>query len=81
LGSKALVKAQSVALIAMVIVAAVVGAAGYVFWTANKPPQENFKIGICADLDNADGRGFAGCDFRLLSRLTLKAGLMEGTSL
>ena len=54
--SKALTKIQSAVLITIILVAAVGGGAAYVIWSASQPPPENIKIGICADLDNADGR-------------------------
>ena len=55
--SKALTKIQSAVLITIILVVAVGGGAAYVIWSASQPPQESIKIGICADLDNAIGKG------------------------
>ena len=54
--SRALTKIQSVALIAIIVVAAVGGGAGYVLWSASQPPREDIRIGICADIDMAGGK-------------------------
>ena len=56
LDSRALTKIRSVALIAIIVVAAVGGGAGYVLWRAGLPPPEDIKIGICADLDMSSGK-------------------------
>jgi len=56
LDSKALTKIQSVALIAIVLVAAVGGGAAYVLWSATLPPPEDIRIGVCADLDGPYGK-------------------------
>ncbi len=50
--SKALTKVQSVALIAIIVVAAVGGGIAYVLWNANSSnPPKTSRIGVCADLD------------------------------
>ena len=54
--SKALTKIQSVTLIAIIVVAAVAGSLAYVFLVTPGQSVETIKIGICADLDNADGK-------------------------
>ena len=54
--SRALTKIQSVVLIAVIVVAAVVGAAAYVFWRGNAQSAETIKIGVCADLDSFYGK-------------------------
>lgn len=54
--SKALTKIQSVALIAIIVVAAVGGSAAYFLWSGPAQSAENIRIGVCADLDNAIGR-------------------------
>ncbi len=56
LNSKALTKIQSLALIAIVVVAAVSGGAAFVLLNANPPPDKEIKIGICANLDASDGK-------------------------
>jgi len=56
LDSKAFTKIQSVALIAIVLVAAVGGGAAYVLWSATLPPPEDIRIGICSDLDGSLGK-------------------------
>ena len=56
LDSKALTKIQSVALIAIIVVAAVGGSVAYVLWRASLPPQENIIIGVCGDLDMPNGK-------------------------
>ena len=53
--SRALTKIQSVALVAIIVVAAVGGGTGYVMWRAGLPPPEDIRIGICADLDMPSG--------------------------
>jgi branched-chain amino acid transport system substrate-binding protein len=57
LDSKALTKVQSVALIAVIAVAAVSGAAAYFLLGRPASSSEDIKIGICADLDNTIGKG------------------------
>ena len=54
--SKALTKVQSVALIAIVVVAAVGGAAAYMLWSNSLPPLEDIRIGIIGDLDMLSGK-------------------------
>ena len=54
--SKALTKIQSVALIAIIIVAAVGGGIAYVLLNTNKQAWEPIRIGVCADLDAPDGK-------------------------
>ena len=54
--ARALTKIQSVVLIAVIVFAAVGGGAAYVLWSANQPPPEDIRIGVCADLDASDGK-------------------------
>ena len=54
--SKALTKIQSVALIAIIVVAAVGGGVAYVLWGRPAQSAETIRIGVCADLDNAYGK-------------------------
>jgi branched-chain amino acid transport system substrate-binding protein len=56
LDSKALTKIQSVALIAIIVVAAVAGSLAYVFWSGSAQSAEAIRIGICADLDMPYGK-------------------------
>jgi len=56
LDSKGLTKIQSVALVAIVLVAAVGGGVAYVLWRSSLPPPEDIRIGICADLDMTLGK-------------------------
>ncbi len=56
LNSKALTKIQSLALIAIIVVAAVSGGAAFVLWKANPPLDKEIRIGICANLDASDGK-------------------------
>jgi branched-chain amino acid transport system substrate-binding protein len=55
LDSKALTKIQSIILIAIIIVAAVGGAA-YVLLGGESPSSDTIKIGVCADLDRLAGQ-------------------------
>lgn len=52
---KALTKIQSVALIAIIIVAAV-GGVVYIFWSGGEPSGAEIRIGVCGDLDNIFGK-------------------------
>jgi len=56
LGSNALTKIQSVALLAIIVVGAIGGGAVYMLWSANLLPPEAIRIGVCADLDNFYGK-------------------------
>ena len=56
LGYEAVTKIQSVALIAIVIVAVVGGGAAYTLWSASQPQLEDIRIGVCGDLDNFYGK-------------------------
>ena len=56
LDSRALTKVQSVALIAVIAVAAVVGGTVYFFWRENAPSTETIKIGLLGDLDWLGGK-------------------------
>lgn len=56
MNAKALTRIQSIILGFIIVVAAVVGGAAYVF--LNGPPQstEDIRIGICSDLDMPTGK-------------------------
>ena len=54
--SRALTKLQSVALIAIIVVAAVGGSAAYFLWSGPAQPTENIKIGVSGDLDGPYGK-------------------------
>ena len=54
--SKALTKIQSVALIAIIVVAAVGGSLAYMFWVGPAQSTETIKIGVCGDLDMPGGK-------------------------
>ena len=54
--SKALTKIQTIALIAIVVVAAVGGGVAYVLWSGQSQPQDFIRIGVCADLDMPQGK-------------------------
>ena len=56
LDSIALTKIQTIALVAIVLVAAVSGGIAYFLWSENLPPEEDIKIGFCGDLDNVQGK-------------------------
>ena len=56
LDSKALTKIQSVALIAIILVAAVAGSAAYFLWSGPAQSTENIRIGVCTDLNSAYGK-------------------------
>jgi branched-chain amino acid transport system substrate-binding protein len=56
LNSKALTKIQSVALIAIVVIAAVAGSAAYFLRSGPAQSTETIRIGVCADLDSAGGK-------------------------
>ena len=53
--SNALTKVQSVALIAIIAVAAVGGGAAYVFWSGTEQSTEAIKVGLTCDLDYYGG--------------------------
>ena len=53
--SKALTQIQSIWLVAIIVVAATVGAA-YIFLNGENQSSDTIKIGVCADLDNTYGR-------------------------
>jgi len=55
LDSKALTKIQSVALIAVVLVAAVGGGAAYILWSGTAQSTETIKVGLTCDLDYYGG--------------------------
>lgn len=57
LDSRALTKIQSVALIAVIVVAAVSGGVAYVLWGGPAQSAETIRIGIIADLDQTTGKG------------------------
>ena len=54
--NKALAKVQSLALIAIVVIAAVGGGVAYVLWGRTGSSKEDIKIGICGDLDMNAGK-------------------------
>ena len=56
LDSKALTKIQSVALIAIIVVAAVAGSLAYFLWREPTQSTEAIRIGVCADLDMVAGK-------------------------
>jgi branched-chain amino acid transport system substrate-binding protein len=56
LDSKALTKIQSVALIAIIVVAAVAGSLAYMFWREPTQSAETIRIGVCGDLDMNAGK-------------------------
>jgi branched-chain amino acid transport system substrate-binding protein len=56
LDSKALTKIQSVALIALIVVAAVAGSAAYILRSGPVQSAETIRIGICGDLDMSYGK-------------------------
>ena len=56
LDSKALTKLQSVALIAIIVVAAVAGSLAYTLWSGPTQSTEAIKIGVSADLTNINGK-------------------------
>ena len=56
LGSKAVTRMQSIALVAIIIVAAIVGVVGYILLGGQNQTSETIKIGVLADLDNIAGR-------------------------
>jgi len=55
LDSTALTKIQSIALIAVILIAAIGGGAAYMLWNTSLPPPEDIRIGICGDLDMPTG--------------------------
>ena len=56
MNSKALTKIQSVALVAIIVVAAVAGSLAYMFWSGPAASTETIKIGVCGDLDMVVGK-------------------------
>jgi len=76
LDSKALTKVQSAALIAIIVVVAVGGSAGYVLWRANQPPPEDIRIGICADLDGTAGSGIFRGATLAVEQINAEGGLL-----
>ncbi len=57
LDSRALTKIQSVALIAVIVVAAVGGGVAYVLWSRPAQLGQSIRIGVCDDLDMPNGKG------------------------
>jgi len=55
LNSEALTKIQSIILIAIIVVAAVIGGAVYVFMSEEPQQTQTIKIGVCNDLDSLGG--------------------------
>ncbi len=56
LDSNALTKIQSVVLVAVVVVAGLVGVAAYVIFSGEEQSSETIKIGVCADIDSPGGK-------------------------
>jgi branched-chain amino acid transport system substrate-binding protein len=56
LGYKALIKIQTSALIAVIVIAAVGGGAAYVFLNGTPQSAEDIRMGICSDLDMPTGK-------------------------
>jgi branched-chain amino acid transport system substrate-binding protein len=56
LDSKALTKIQTIALIAIIVIAAVAGSTAYILLNRKTQPAETIKIGILGDLDNIYGK-------------------------
>jgi branched-chain amino acid transport system substrate-binding protein len=56
LDSKAFTKIQTVALIAIIVMAAIAGSAAYIFWVTPTRSTENIIIGVVGDLDMGAGR-------------------------
>ena len=54
--SEALTKLQSVALIAIIVVAAVGGSAAYFLWSGSAQSAEAIRIGVCGDIDMPYGK-------------------------
>jgi branched-chain amino acid transport system substrate-binding protein len=53
LNSKALAKIQSAALIAIIVVAAVVGGIAYILLNGEEQSADTIKLGVCADIDGS----------------------------
>ena len=56
LNSRALTKIQSVALIVIIIISAVIGSTAYFLWNQNTQTSEDVRIGVCSDLDMIYGK-------------------------
>jgi branched-chain amino acid transport system substrate-binding protein len=56
LDSEALTRVQSIVLIAIVAVGLVGGGTAYFLWSGKTLATESIKIGVCADLDNSQGK-------------------------
>ena len=54
--SRALIKIQSTALIAVIVVAIVGGTVAYVLWGGSAQPTQDIIIGVCSDSDTPAGR-------------------------
>ena len=54
--SKALTRIQAILVIAIVIVAGVIGGFVYLFWSGSEGSGEAIRIGVLGDLDNVGGR-------------------------
>ena len=54
--SEALTKVQSAVIVAMIVIAGVIGGVAYVYWLQNTQSGNTIKIGVCADLDMLPGQ-------------------------
>lgn len=76
LDSKALTKVQSITIVALILVAAITGGAAYAFWSANQPPAEDIRIGVCADIDNALGKNVYRAVVLAVEQVNAQGGIL-----
>ncbi len=74
--SKALTKIQSVALIAIVVVAAVGGGVAYVLFNAKTQTMEPIRIGVCADLDAVEGQNILQAATLAAEQINAEGGVL-----
>ena len=74
--SRALTKIQSVALIAIIVVAAVAGSAAYFLWSGPAQSAETIRIGVCADLDNFYGKAVWRATLLAAEQINTEGGVL-----
>jgi branched-chain amino acid transport system substrate-binding protein len=76
LDSEGLTKIQSIVLIAVIVVAAVGGAA-YVLLSGDEQPSETIKIGVCADLDSSAGKSILQEAVLAVEHVNAEGGVLD----
>ncbi len=63
-------------LVAVVLIAAVGGAAIYLLFNTNVEAPESIRIGICADLDNTVGKGILQAATLAVEQVNAEGGVL-----